>query len=299
MNRKFLYIVNPISGAKNKSALQQLIKTKTEAAGFYFEIHSSVDGGDYKFLEPVLIEKEITDVVIAGGDGTINQVINAFRKFNVSFGIIPCGSGNGLALSAGLSKNPELALNIIFKNNVQKTDAFVINNHFACMLSGLGFDAQVAHDFAADPNRGLITYIKKTVSNFFTASAYPFVIETHGRQLRTEAFFISIANSNQFGNNFKIAPQARLTDGLLDIVIVTKQSKISMLLNALKQVSGFNHLQTIEVLNEKSALLYFQTDEIKIENPQMAPLHIDGDPAVTAAVIDVRLLPDCFGLIYP
>ena len=299
MNRKFLYIINPISGAKNKSLLQQLIKTRTEAAGFYFEIHTSVDGGDYRFLEPAIIEKQITDVVIAGGDGTINQVIDAFRKFKVQFGIIPCGSGNGLALSAGLSKNPDKALDVIFKGNVQPTDAFLINNHFACMLCGLGFDAQVAHDFANDPNRGLITYIKKTVANFFTASAYPFVIETHGRHLRTEAFFISIANSNQFGNNFKIAPQARLTDGLLDIVIVTQQSKISVLLNTLKQVSGFNHLQTIDVLNEKSALLYFQTDNIKIENPQMAPLHIDGDPAVSAAVIDVHLLPDCFGLIYP
>ena len=106
-------------------------------------------------------------MVIAGGDGTINQSVGHLRDLDVQFGIIPCGSGNGLAFSAGISKNPEKALQIIFNGKSQFVDAFKINKKFACMLCGLGFDAQVAHDFANDPKRGLMTYVKKNSYKFF------------------------------------------------------------------------------------------------------------------------------------
>jgi diacylglycerol kinase (ATP) len=299
VNRKLLYIVNPISGKGNKSSLQEIIKAKTTAGGFEFAIYPSVASGEYSFLLPIIKEQKFTDVVIAGGDGTINQVVNSLRKTKVQFGIIPCGSGNGLAFSAGIPKNPEKALEIIFKGKSEWCDAFLLNETFACMLCGLGFDAQVAHDFANDPKRGLTTYIKKTISNFFTAKTYPFVLTTNGKQIKTDALFISIANSNQFGNHFTIAPKASLSDGLLDIVVMAKQNKLLALLQAFRQVGGFNQLQKFEVLNENASVLYFQTKEIKIENPQLAPMHIDGDPIETLNKINVQILKDSFRLIYP
>jgi len=299
VNRKLLYIVNPISGKGNKSSLQEIIKAKTTAEGFEFAIYPSVASGEYSFLLPIIKEQKFTDVVIAGGDGTINQVVNSLRKTKVQFGIIPCGSGNGLAFSAGIPKNPEKALEIIFKGKSEWCDAFLLNETFACMLCGLGFDAQVAHDFANDPKRGLTTYIKKTISNFFTAKTYPFVLTTNGKQIKTDALFISIANSNQFGNHFTIAPKASLSDGLLDIVVMAKQNKLLALLQAFRQVGGFNQLQKFEVLNENASVLYFQTKEIKIENPQLAPMHIDGDPIETLNKINVQILKDSFRLIYP
>jgi diacylglycerol kinase family enzyme len=160
MKRHFLYIVNPISGTKNKSSVKETIKAKTTAAGFAFDIYPSVENGDYSFLDHVIKEKKVTDIIIAGGDGTVNQVVNSLRRFDVQFGILPCGSGNGLAFSAGIPKNIEKALDIVFKGKSKVTDAFTVNETFACMLCGLGFDAQVALDFANDPNRGLTTYIK-------------------------------------------------------------------------------------------------------------------------------------------
>lgn len=299
VNRKLLYIVNPISGKGNKSSLQEIIKTKSTAAGFDFAIYPSVASGDYSFLLPIIKEQKFTDVIIAGGDGTINQVVNNLRKAKVQFGIIPCGSGNGLAFSAGIPKNPEKALEITFKGQTEWCDAFLLNETFACMLCGVGFDAQVAHDFANDPKRGLTTYIKKTISNFFTAKTYPFVLTTNGKQIKTDALFISIANSNQFGNHFTIAPKASLNDGLLDIVVMAKQNKLLALLQAFRQVGGYNQLQKFEVLNENASVLYFQTKKIKIENPQLAPVHIDGDPAETANKLNVQILKDSFRLIYP
>src|SRR5215207_5717890 len=205
--RKLLYLINPISGSGNKHSVQQHIERATGEAGLQFSIFPSVESGDYSFLFPIIEEEKITDVVIAGGDGTINQAVNSLRHLDVRFGIIPCGSGNGLAFSAAIPKDIEKALRIIFSGNSQWTDAFMINDSFACMLCGLGLDAQVAHDFANDPKRGLTTYIRKTVANFFSAHAYPFVVTAHGKQMNIDALFISIANSNQFGNHFTIAPK--------------------------------------------------------------------------------------------
>jgi diacylglycerol kinase family enzyme len=167
------------------------------------------------------------------------------------------------------------------------------------MLCGIGFDAQVAHDFANDPKRGLSTYVRKTVSNFFTAAAYPFTIRVDGASIEKEAFFISIANSNQFGNNFTIAPKASLTDGLLDIVVVTKQTKLSMILQTIRQVGGFNPLVQKELAKVNTGVLYFQTDKLSITNLGKAPVHIDGDPVDTIEQLDIRILNHCFQLICP
>ncbi|MFL5741871.1 MAG: diacylglycerol/lipid kinase family protein [Flavisolibacter sp.] len=299
IKRKLLFLVNPISGTKSKTSLQELIRVKTTQAGFDYAIYPSVESGDYSFLVPIIKEERFTDIIIAGGDGTVNQAVNSLRKLNLPFGIVPCGSGNGLAFSASIPKNHEKALQIIFKGKTKLTDAFLVNENFSCMLCGLGLDAQVAHDFANDPKRGLRSYVKKTFSNFISARAYPFVLKVNGKRIETEAFFISIANSNQFGNHFTIAPKARLNDGLLDIVVMTRQNKLSVLFQTFLQVRGYTSLQSAGKLDVDAGVLYFQVEEIKIENPAKAPMHLDGDPVETASKINIRILKDYFRLICP
>ena len=298
MQRKFLYIVNPISGTVDKKSLAEIIRTETKKAGFHYSIFPSVHGGDYAFLHDIIKNEGYTDVVIAGGDGTINHAVNHLRDQNVQFAIIPCGSGNGLAYTAGIPKDPVKALRIAFRGKSKLTDAFLINNQFACMLCGLGFDAQVAHDFANSPKRGLTTYIKKTIKNFLTSKAYPFVLTTAGQEISTDAFFISVANSNQFGNHFTIAPKASLNDGLLDVVVMTKQNKFSVILQTLKQIGGFNEVKRLEISDENSNLIYFQTDKLSITNNGEAPLHIDGDPVEVIKDLKFEIVRDAFLLIY-
>lgn len=299
MQRKLLYIVNPISGTRNKKNLQEIIERETKKIGFPFFVYPSVAGGDYAFLHPVIREKKITDVIIAGGDGTINQAVAGLQKLDVQFGIIPCGSGNGLAFSAGIPKDPVKALKIVFNGRSKLTDGFFVNGQFACMLVGLGFDAQVAHDFAAAPKRGLTTYVKKTLQNFVTSRAYSFVLTTKEKEIRTEAFFISVANSNQFGNHFTIAPKASLTDGLLDVVVMTKQTRLGMLFQTLKQISGFNKVQRVDIVDERSGLIYFQTAGLHITNKDDAPMHIDGDPVESVHELEFSVVHDCFRLVQP
>jgi len=299
MSRNIIYIINPISGTRTKKDLQQLIEKKTAAQNIPFQIFPSVASGDYSFLYPIIKEQKITDIIIAGGDGTVSQVVNSLMDYDVNFGIIPCGSGNGLAFTAKIPKQPDKALEIIFNGKPAVIDGFYINQQFACMLCGLGFDAKVAHDFAQQPKRGLSTYVKQVVKNFFAAKIYTFEVTVNNNTFATNAYFISIANSNQFGNNFTIAPKASLSDGLLDIVIVSSQNKLSVLIQTLKQIWGKNKLQSGTVVDNKKGVIYFQTDNLSIRNISHAPLHIDGDPAETSAEIEIAIKKKCFRLIQP
>lgn len=299
MQRKLLYIINPISGTKGKKNLTRLIQQKTAEQGLFFKVIKSERSGNYNFLTSVIADEKITDVIVAGGDGTVNGVIGSLYHTPVRFGIIPCGSGNGLAFSAGISKTPTLALQTIFKGKAMATDAYFVNNQFACMLCGLGFDAQVAHDFANHHTRGIGGYINKIVNNLFKASVYRFSLTINNNVIDVDAYFISVANSNQYGNNFTIAPAASLTDGWLDVVIATAQSKLSFLLQTIKQVSGLNKVQQIDVLDYNTHVLYFRTKTLKISNLNHAPLHIDGEPVPTSQQIEIAIQEDAFQLIYP
>ena len=167
------------------------------------------------------------------------------------------------------------------------------------MLSGIGFDAQVAHDFATKATRGLMMYTQQSILNYFKAHPYQFEIVLDSFSFFSDAFFISIANSNQFGNNFIIAPQASLSDGLLDIVIVQKMNKAKLPFAILQQVRGNNKLQQlVEDMSEKN-ILYFQTASLTIRNLKHAPLHIDGEPKETSEEFTIEIIKDCFELISP
>ncbi|MGQ0738898.1 MAG: diacylglycerol/lipid kinase family protein [Bacteroidota bacterium] len=305
--RSILYIINPISGIRTKKDVQQLIEKKTKDAGIPFRVFPSVASGDYSFLYAVIKEEKISDVVIAGGDGTVSQVVNSLMDCDVNFGIIPCGSGNGLAYAVKIPRQAEKALDIVFTGKPVATDGFYLNKpapsgtgrHFACMLCGLGFDAKVAYDFAQQPQRGLATYIRQVVKNFFSAKTYIFEITIKEKTFSTDAYFISIANSNQFGNNFTIAPKASLSDGLLDIVIVTKQNKLSWILQTLLQISGRNKPVPETVINKEKAVIYFQTEALRIKNLSLAPLHIDGEPAETTEELTIEIKKKCFRLLQP
>jgi diacylglycerol kinase (ATP) len=296
MQRKIIYLINPISGTKGKTSLKELIERETGKRQIPFEILPTSANGDYSFVKQKIETEQITDVVICGGDGTVNQVVQGLASTDVQFGIIPMGSGNGLALAAGIPRASAKALEIVFTGKAILTDGFTVNEHFACMLCGLGFDAQVAHEFADQPKRGLGTYASLTTRHFFSAKPYPFRINANKFEFSTEAFFLSIANSNQFGNNFTIAPRAILSDGLLDVVIVKKIAKPLLLLTVMRQVLA-GRIRRIEN-SMNSPVIYFQTEELFISNPAGAPIHIDGEPWECQRQLHIKVLPRYFKLIH-
>ncbi len=297
--KKFIFLVNPISGTVKKKGVIELIHAEAAARSLIYEIVSTRADGNYTEVKQKIIAEGITHVGIVGGDGTVNTVVNGLRDVPVKFGIVPMGSGNGLALAAGISKVPAVALKLVMEGKSKAVDGFMINGEFSCMLSGLGFDAQVAHDFANKASRGLMTYTRQTLVNYFTAGTYPFEIAVDKFTFSTDAFFISIANSNQFGNRVTIAPQASLSDGLLDVVIVQKMNKALLPFAILSQLRGANKTQVLAAEALQKSIVYFQTSSLKIRNWKKAPLHIDGEPKQTADVFDVQVIRNCFKLIQP
>jgi diacylglycerol kinase (ATP) len=296
MSRKIIFLWNPHSGTADKERVKALVEKACLASAILPEFHPTHAKGEYPELEKLILAEHLKDVVTLGGDGTIRQVVKALRHLPIRFGLIPMGSGNGLAFAAGIPKDPIRALDIVIKGNHGPVDAFLINGEFSCMLSGIGFDAKVAQEFANEGKRGLATYAKVTLRNFLTAKPHPFVIHLGDRKLQTEAFFLSVANGNQFGNQVTIAPKASLSDGLLDIVAVQRMSRLGMIPAVLHQL---RFGEPDEDVFRKKNILYFQSAELMIENPAMAPLHIDGDPFPTAEHFHIRCLPAAFRLLQP
>jgi len=299
MRRKIIYFVNPVSGIKDKDRLLKTIEEKTKQRQIPFEVLHTNPEGNYYFLKEKIDNDYITDVVICGGDGTVNQIAGTLIDVDINVGIIPAGSGNGLALAAKIPKQVNKALDIILNGKASYIDSFFINSNFSCMLCGLGFDAFVAHEFAKQSKRGLSTYIKQSLVHFITAEPYLFEITSMGKGFSTEAYFICIANSNQFGNQVTIAPKASLNDGLLDIVVAQKMSKPQLIWSVIKQIRSGKVKPHEGIHFQKKGILYFQTEKLIINNLSMAPLHIDGEPATTSRKFIIEVIPGAFKLIQP
>jgi YegS/Rv2252/BmrU family lipid kinase len=299
MERKIIYLINPISGTSKKEKTRLLIERETQFQQIPYKVVFTSPTGNYDLVRDAILQEAFTDVIIVGGDGTVNQVTNALRDTGVRFGIIPSGSGNGLARAANIPSKLKSALAIVFGGKAKAIDAFTVNGAYSCMLSGVGFDAQVAHDFAQKTTRGLFTYTQQSIINYFKAIPYQFEITIDHFSFFTDAFFISIANSNQFGNNATIAPQASLSDGLLDVVVVQKMNKAKLPFAILRQMRGNNKLQKLVDDMSTKTILYFQTPSLSIKNEKLAPLHIDGEPRETAEALDIRIIKDAFLLLQP
>ena len=294
ITRNFLIFINPISGTKNKKDVRSYIQEKLTDLQYRFEFLPTNEFGKYAFLKEKILKESITDIIICGGDGTVNQITSYIINTNIKVGIIPFGSGNGMAFTAGIPKDYKKALNVILQDNACFVDALMINEKYSCHLCGLGFDAQVSHDFARQEKRGSSTYMKETLKNFFKAKPYRFEVIANGIKFSTNAFFLSIANSNQFGNSIIIAPKASLSDGLLDIVIVQKAGKFGLVFKLLKQIRS-GKISTVR--NTDKTIHYFQTKKMSIKNLDNAPFHIDGEPMETAATFDVEIIERAFLLL--
>jgi YegS/Rv2252/BmrU family lipid kinase len=300
MQRNLLYFINPISGTKNKQALVELIHQETTNHNISYQIVHTNKEGDYQYLPDKIENENISDVIICGGDGTISQIVSFLLNTNVNIGIIPVGSGNGLAFAANISRDFKKAMQIIFAGTAKYIDGFSFNNKFGCMLAGFGFDAKVAHDFSKQKKRGLITYILLCIKNFFSIKSYSFTIEINQQKIKTNALFISIANSNQFGNHVTIAPMASLNDSLFDVVVVNKMNKLITMLSLIRQISvGKIKSDIIDKNKISKGIGYFHCDKITIENHDNAPMHLDGEPIATENKIEIKIIPSAFKLLQP
>lgn len=291
MKKRIRFIINPVSGISNKARLQEIIDQRIDKAKFDTEIVSTEYGGHARELAAHAVAQDYDAVVVAGGDGTVNEVASALANTSLPLGIIPLGSGNGLAHHLKLPFNLNRALQSISRLQTRSIDTYMVNGKFGCNLAGVGFDAHVAEKFAKVKRRGFWSYFKIVVREYPVYKPIQYQFTLQGNTFTRKALLVSFANSDQFGNGVAIAPEAKIDDGLLHVCILSKVPWV--------EAPVLGQVMMLRLINRTHYVDYIKTSEIILEQPASLPYHIDGDPAGFSRELHVKVNPLSLNVIVP
>ena len=281
MKKKIVFIMNPISGTSDKKDIPYLIEELLDKEQFDYSIRETEYAGHAYEIAKESKEQGIDIVVAVGGDGTVNEVGRALVHSNTALGIIPTGSGNGLARHLLIPMKIKGAIQVINDCEITDLDYGIINEHPFFCTCGVGFDAFISEKFAEAGKRGPITYLENILKEGLKYKPETYEIEAENGTIKKKAFLISCANASQYGNNAYIAPQASMSDGMIDVIIMEpfdalEASQIS--------IEMFN-----KTLDKNNKIKTFRSKEIKIYRKAPGVIHYDGDPVETGKEIVVTL----------
>lgn len=282
METKYAFVINPNAGVKKKLNIEKFIESNFPKSLSY-DIIIWEDAVDITPISKQIQQNHYQFVIACGGDGTVNMVAALLVHTQIALGILPLGSGNGLARSNGIPMNLLKALDVIVKGQTKVIDSGTINTHPFFCTAGIGFDALIAHKFAESTKRGFITYFKTSVSEFFKYKPLPYAINVDEKIIKTSAFLITVANAGQWGNDVYIAPAAKLNDGLFHISILKPFPLMTLPFFGVKLFSKkadtFKYLESI--IGKK----------VEIEFDHQLPAHYDGEPLVANGKISIEMFP--------
>jgi diacylglycerol kinase (ATP) len=279
-------IVNPISGGVRGAAAQaraQLARTVVDARGERVDVFVTEAIGHARELAAAAVKQGARLVMAWGGDGTINEVASALAFSDVALGIIPAGSGNGLARELGVDPRPGVAIAEALAAEARRMDVGEIEGRLFVNLAGIGVDAFVASRFSLARRRGFLGYVGLTASALVTYIPTDYHITTGGTRVDARAILVTIANSAQFGNGARIAPGARVDDGLLDLVVVEERWRLATLSQLPRLFNG-----TVERMR---GCTIRRIREVIVEADQPMTFHVDGEPAVGGTRLTARVHP--------
>lgn len=279
--KNIVFILNPISGTASKAAIPHLIESYLDLSRFDYRIAETVRAGHASELAREAVEAGADIVVAVGGDGTVNEVARAIVETPTALGIIPCGSGNGLARHLMLPLNARGAIEVLNRDEIHSLDYGRINGMPFFCTCGMGFDAFISMKFANAGKRGPITYVENVLKEGlkYKPETYTIEDETGTRQYR--AFLISVANASQYGNDAYIAPQASMHDGLMDVIIM---EPFDVLEAAQVSIDMFN-----KTITNNSRIKTFRSRHIHVHRSQPGVIHYDGDPIMADADLDISI----------
>lgn len=280
--KRIIFIMNPISGTIRKSGIPKIIEKTLDKEYYEFSIaETNYSGHAYEIAKDAK-EKGFYAVVAVGGDGTVNEVAKAIVHSDTALGILPCGSGNGLARHLMLPLDIQKAVEVINMHTVHDLDYGLINNIPFFCTCGMGFDAFISMKFAEAGKRGPVTYLENILREGLKYKPETYeIIDENGTSIR-RAFLISCANASQYGNNAYIAPQASMSDGLLDITIM---EPLDMIEASQISIDMFN-----KTLNNNSKIKTFKTKHIQVHREKAGFIHYDGEPVMTDADVDISVV---------
>ena len=280
--KNITFIINPISGSVKKNYIPDMIEETIDKSLFNYSIRETEKAGHAAEIAYEAQQNGIDVVVAVGGDGTVNEVARSIVHSNTALGIIPCGSGNGLARHLLLPMDPKKSVEIINRCVIHDLDYGIINEIPFFCTCGMGFDAFISMKFAEAGKRGPVTYIENVLREGLTYKPETYHIEDETGTLIRKAFLISCANASQYGNNAYIAPQASMSDGLLDVIIMEPFDVLEAPQVAIEMMN--------KTLDKNQKIKTFRTKHIHIHREKEGYIHYDGDPVMTTADVDIQLV---------
>lgn len=277
--RQALLVVNPVSGTRSKRGLDEMALNRLTPAGIEVTICLTEGPGHAVELTQKAVAEGLDMVIAAGGDGTVNEIASALSHSDTALGIIPLGSGNGLARTLGIPQDVGEALKVIADGNVEICDRGIANGlPFYCTF-GVGFDAAVSEKFSHEKRRGRISYVRNVLREFLQYQSQPYAISVGGKVLTESAFLIAVCNASQYGNNAYIAPAAELSDGLLDLVVIHDGSPLSTVKMGVDLMAGY--------IDRNARIDSFKVSDVTITRLKSGPVHLDGEPLVLGTNLEV------------
>jgi YegS/Rv2252/BmrU family lipid kinase len=268
-----------------------LIHDQIDSSTFDYTIKFTSGPGNGTELAKEAVDAGVDIVVAIGGDGTVNEIGQVLVGSKTTLGIIPTGSGNGLARHLKIPFKFDKAIAVINGNKIRKIDTATINNQIFLSIAGVGYDAFVAKKFAAAPKRGFFTYFRIVSNEYSQYKPKKYELEIDGKTITRRALSITFANSNQFGNNTSIDPNAKLDDGLIDVCIVRRiplwlvPFYVPMLFT-----KTFHKTHYIEIIRAKHAV---------VTRKKGKNIHLDGDPCDTGKILEMKVNPLSLSVIVP
>ncbi|CAN5352084.1 diacylglycerol kinase family lipid kinase [soil metagenome] len=288
---KVFFIVNKYSGTGFQDSIEGRIIDACAKFSLEAIIEYTKSKGHATELARDAVGEGYSRIFALGGDGTVNEVAKGVANTFATMGIIPGGSGNGLARHLHIPLEIEDALKLLGRHSVINMDTLYINNHISVNVSGIGFDGHVAGQFGKDGKRGLIGYGKLVLREFMSFKEFPVELQLDGQPIKRTAFILALANSSQFGNNAKISPFASVCDQLIDVCFIRKVPITHAIGFAQKMFSG--HM-------DRSAFVEtMQGKKIMIEFKEPMPYHIDGEAMEPASKFDIRISPGSLKMVVP
>lgn len=283
MKKDILLIFNPISGTRRDPGLPGRLCEALRLMGRDVELAITEYAGHARELASMAARESYRSVLACGGDGTVNEVAGALTGSSTILGILPNGSGNGLARHIGIPCNPERALSVVAAGYARACDWCDADGHpFFCAF-GIGFDAAVAHRFGMKGSRGLSTYLRCAVEEFRAYTPQTYTLVTPEGEWRLRAMFISCCNASQFGNNAYIAPRASILDGKMDITVIEKAGLLKYVAFGINMMSG--------ALTDGRGVRMIRAGEVLIRRPEPGIVHVDGEPMKLGAEVKVKVHP--------
>jgi diacylglycerol kinase (ATP) len=271
MPRKILFIVNPNAGKRISDHIIATIR-KEFPENIYYQIVVWKNKHHFTEITTLLKTEGYTDAIAVGGDGTVNHVAKTILDSGITLGIVPIGSGNGLARTLGLSMKIDEVIKQIAEGKSATIDSGTVNGIPFFCTSGIGFDAHIGNLFATSVKRGLQSYVKITVAELFKYRAKNYTLEFNGQTITKKAFLITVANAGQYGNDFYIAPQASMRDGMFHVVILKPFNVLSVFGILFRIMTKKAHLS--------GRIETYVTNKLKISREGSDTIHFDGEPAM-------------------